>query len=71
MCKFIQQNLSQVQQDLTYLGKPPKENDKKLQTLHELSKKSRTPLLLFQINFNHFMESKIQPSKICPFYHSN
>ena len=43
MCKFIQQNLSQVQQDLTYLGKPPKENDKKLRTMRELSKKSRTP----------------------------
>ena len=34
MCKFIQQNLSQVQQDLTYLGKPPKENDKKLRGSH-------------------------------------
>ena len=37
MCKFIQQNLSQVQQDLTYLGKLPKENDKKLRTLRDFS----------------------------------
>ena len=51
MCKFIQQNLSQVQQDLTYLGKPPKENDKKLRTLHELSKKIKNPHPLISNQF--------------------
>ena len=51
MCKFIQQNLSQVQQDLTYLGKPPKENDKKLRTLRELSKKIENPPPLISNQF--------------------